>query len=113
MFCAFEGPPKIVRLHGRAEVVTPDDDRFEATIAEAGFEQPTVPESRRAVIEVSVQRISDSCGFGVPLMAYEGERVHQDRSSEKRIRSFGRDAYVDYQRKHNAQSIDGLPAVEV
>lgn len=113
MFCAFEGPPRIVRLHGRGEVVTAGDERFEAMIAEAGLEQPAVPQSRRAVIDVEVDRIADSCGYGVPLMAYEGERPHQGLSSAKRIRSFGPDAYVDYQRERNAASIDGLPAVEV
>lgn len=55
MFCAFEGPPRIVRLHGHGEVVTAGDEHFEALIAEAGFEQPTVLESRRAVIDVAVE----------------------------------------------------------
>jgi pyridoxamine 5'-phosphate oxidase-like protein len=113
MFCAFEGPPRIVRLHGRGRYVLADDEGFEALIGEAGFEQPPVPESRRAVIEVSVERISDSCGYGVPLMSYEGEREHQALSSAKRVRVHGPEAYRDYQRKKNAESIDGLPAVEV
>jgi pyridoxamine 5'-phosphate oxidase-like protein len=113
MFCAFEGPPRIVRLHGRGRYVLAGDEGFEALIEEAGFEQPPVPESRRAVIEVEVERIADSCGYGVPLMSYEGEREHQALSSAKRVRVHGPEAYRDYQRKKNAESIDGLPAVEV
>jgi hypothetical protein len=113
MLCAFSGPPRILRLHGRGEVVLPSEPRFERLLAQAGFEQPEVPESRRAVIVVHVTRIADSCGYGVPLMAHEGERPHQAASSAKRVRVHGPAAYESYQREHNAASIDGLPAVEL
>ncbi len=113
MLCAFEGPPRILRLHGRGEVVLPADARFNRLLAQAGFEQPEVPESRRAVIVVHVTRIADSCGYGVPLMDYAGERPHQAKSSAKRVRVHGPQAYEDYQREHNEASIDGLPAVEL
>jgi hypothetical protein len=113
MLCAFEGPPRILRLHGRGEVVLPSEPRFERLLAQAGFEQPEVPESRRAVIVVHVTRIADSCGYGVPLLDYVGERPHQAKSSAKRVRVHGPQAYVDYQREHNETSIDGLPAVDL
>jgi hypothetical protein len=113
MLCAFEGPPRILRLHGRGEVVLPSDPRYEPLLERCAFEEPAVPQSRRAVILVDVTRVSDSCGYGVPLMSYEGERPHQEASSSKRVRVHGDGAYVDYQRKHNATSIDGLPAVEL
>ena len=113
MLCAFEGPPRILRLHGRGEVVLADDPRFEDLLERAGFEQPSVPESHRAVIVVHVERIADSCGYGVPLMSYEGERSHQELSSAKRLRTDGPDGLRDYRREKNARSIDGLPAVEL
>jgi hypothetical protein len=113
MLCAFDGPPRILRLHGRGEVVLPSEERFERLLEQAGFEQPAVPESRRAVIVVHVTRVADSCGYGVPLMSYEGERPHQQASSAKRVRVHGPSAYEDYQREKNAASIDGLPAVEL
>jgi predicted pyridoxine 5'-phosphate oxidase superfamily flavin-nucleotide-binding protein len=113
MLCAFEGPPRILRLHGRGEVVLPTEERFERLLAQAGFDQPEVLESRRAVVVVHVTRIADSCGYGVPLMDYAGERPHQAKSSAKRVRVHGPQAYVDYQREHNEASIDGLPAVEL
>jgi hypothetical protein len=97
MLCAFEGPPRILRLHGRGEIVLASE----------------VPESQRGIIVVHVTRVADSCGYGVPLMDHVGERPHQAASSAKRVRVHGSDAYVDYQREHNAASIDGLPAVEV
>ena len=113
MLCAFDGPPRILRLHGTGEVVLASDERFAGLLAQFGFEPFAVPESHRAIILVSITRIADSCGYGVPLMDYVGERPHQAASSAKRVRVHGPDAYVDYQREHNAASIDGLPAVEV
>ena len=111
MLCAFDGPPRILRLHGRGEVVHASDERFAGLLARGGFEQSEVPESHRAIVVVDVTRVADSCGYGVPLMSYEGERPHQAASSAKRVRVHGSDAYAAYQRKHNARSIDGLPAV--
>jgi hypothetical protein len=112
MLCALEGPPRIVRLHGRGEYVLPADPRFGELLEAAGFEEPTIAEGRRAIVVVDVTRIGSSCGYGVPLMEYAGERPHMDASTRKRVRTQGPDAYIAYQAKHNAESIDGLPAVE-
>ncbi|HEX8103791.1 MAG TPA: pyridoxamine 5'-phosphate oxidase family protein [Solirubrobacteraceae bacterium] len=111
MFCAFEGPPKILRLHGRGTVVEAGDDGFDDLLARAGFEEPAHPEARRAVISVEVTRIGDACGYGVPLMAYEGQRPHADLWAAKRLRTRGPDALEDYKAEKNAASLDGLPAV--
>jgi hypothetical protein len=111
MFCAFEGPPRIVRLHGRGEVVLPGDPRYEPLLAEAAFEETTVPEGRRAIVLVEVARISSSCGYGVPLMDHVAERPHMDAAKRKRLRTGGPDAIERYQQQHNLESIDGLPAV--
>jgi hypothetical protein len=110
MLCAFEGPPRIVRLHGDGEVVLPSHEDFAALLA-LGFDEPRAPQDRRAIIRVRVRRVSDSCGYGVPLMAYEGERPHGDLSTAKRLRVHGPDAMLHYQEEHNRVSIDGLPAV--
>jgi hypothetical protein len=113
MLCAFEGPPRILRLHGRGEVVPAGDPRFGDLLAKGGYDQPEVSESQRAIIVVHVTRVADSCGYGVPMMEYVGQRPHQAASSAKRVRVHGADAYVAYQREKNAVSIDGLPALEV
>ena len=112
MFCAFDGPPRILRLHGRGRVLEAGEPEFEALLKRAGFEQPPVAESRRSVILVQVTRVSDSCGYGVPLMAYNGARPHQAMSSAKRVRTGGPRAYEKYKAEKNATSIDGLPAVQ-
>jgi predicted pyridoxine 5'-phosphate oxidase superfamily flavin-nucleotide-binding protein len=113
MFCSFEGPPKIFRLHGRGEVVPGDDPRFAELLERCDFDELGPPEARRAVVVVHVSRIADSCGYGVPLMSYEGERPHHDAWAQKRLRRDGPDAIRDYQREKNAESLDGLPAVEL
>src|SRR4051812_39987049 len=77
MFCSFDGPPRILRLHGTGEVVLPGDPAFDGLLA-AGFHEPAAPEARRAIIVVHVTRVADSCGYGVPLMSYDGEREHSD-----------------------------------
>jgi hypothetical protein len=100
MFCAFVGPPRVVRLHGRATVLPPHDELA------ARFDPPE--HAVRSVIRVEVERIADSCGYGVPLMRYEGKRTQYDAWVEKKVRDGALDAYVA---EKNAHSIDGLPAV--
>jgi pyridoxamine 5'-phosphate oxidase-like protein len=111
MLCAFHGPPRIVRLHGRGEVVAAGEERFEELFARCGFENPSVDEARRSIVVVDVERIADSCGYGVPLMSYEGERDHSRLWAEKKLRAGGVEAIEDYVAEKNAESIDGLPAV--
>jgi hypothetical protein len=113
MLCAFDGPPRILRLHGRGEVVMPDDPRFAELLVRFDFAGPATTEARRSIVVVDVTRIADSCGYGVPLMSYEGEREHTDLWAKKRLRVGGPEALTDYQREKNAKSLDGLPAVEL
>ena len=112
MLCAFSGPPRILRLHGRGEVLRPGDDGFDALLDQAAFEEPTIPAARRSIVRVEVSRIADSCGYGVPLMELEGQRPHGTLSAEKRLRAGGPDAIADYIAERNAVSIDGLAAVD-
>jgi hypothetical protein len=113
MLCAFEGPPRILRMHGRGEVVTASAPEFEALAERCGFVSPHVPEARRAIVVVALDRIGDSCGYSVPLMAYTGLRPHSGAWAEKKLRVGGPDALLDYQREKNSSSLDGLPAVEL
>jgi len=113
MLCAFEGPPRILRLHGRGEVIPAGDERFDELYARAGFDAPhDVEAARRAIVTVDVKRIADSCGYGVPLMSYEGERPHMEAWAEKKIRVGGSEEIDAYVAKKNAASIDGLPAFQ-
>ena len=112
MLCAFEGPPRILRLHGRGEPIVPGDPRYDELRERCSFEDPGGEAARRAVILVHVTRISDSCGYGVPLMSYGGERPHYPAWAEKKVRAGGPQALVHYQEEHNSASLDGLAAVD-
>jgi len=113
MLCAFSGPPRIVRMHGSAEIVMAADERFGALAERCAFEEPAVAEARRAIVLVDVTRVGDSCGYGVPLMRMEGLRPHADAWAQKKVRVGGPEALADYQRSRNGESLDGLPAVEL
>ena len=113
MLCAFEGPPRVVRLHGRGDVVAASDTRFQGLLRAHPFPQPAVPETRRAIVIVELDRIADSCGYGVPLMSYQGHRDHLDLWAAKKLRVGGPEALLEYEQKHNSVSIDGLRAVDL
>ena len=113
MLCAFSGPPRIVRLHGQGEVVPAGTPRFEELDARCAFEQPEVAAARRSIVVVSLTRVGDSCGYGVPLMSFEGLRPHADAWAQKKVRVGGVEALRTYEREKNATSLDGLPAVEL
>jgi Pyridoxamine 5'-phosphate oxidase len=112
LLCAFEGPPRIVRLHGRGTAVAAGDPGFEARLAETGLDGLDLPEVNRAVVDVAVERVADSCGFGVPLMHFEGTRPQTARWAQSKLRKGGPDALRHYVEAHNTHSIDGLPAFE-
>ena len=113
MLCAFAGPPRILRLHGHGVAVRAGEERFDELLERCAFAEPAVPESRRAIVTVELDRVADSCGYGVPLMSHDGQREHSDLWAAKKLRVGGPDALVDYQREHNTLSIDGLPAVDL
>jgi len=104
MFCAFAGPPNVVRLHGTGRAILPADPDHDGLLA-------AFPGARthglRSIIDVTVERISDSCGFAVPLMDYVGDR---DLLAEWAGRRTDADL-ADYANTRNAHSIDGLPAL--
>jgi hypothetical protein len=104
MFCAFDGAPRVVRLHGRARAVPAAEPEFGAL--RTNFAKARTI-GQRSVIVVDVDRVSDSCGFAVPTMVYVGDRDVLDKAHERRD-----EAYIkQYWRDKNAASIDGLPAI--
>jgi len=101
MFCAFKGAPKIVRLHGRGDTVRPGDEEFERLAA--AFDE--LPGALRSIIRVDVTRVSDSCGYGVPIMEYKNHRPYFPQVG----RTVPEQEFAAYRAEHNATSIDGLP----
>ena len=101
MFCAFEGPPRIVRLHGRGRFVTPTSAEFEQL---AGRFVASDGVGVRSIVVVDVTRVSDSCGYGVPFMDFVSHRPTMDQWSSRK----GPDGIATYQAEKNARSVDGL-----
>jgi hypothetical protein len=114
MFCSFDHTAKILRLYGTGHVVLPGSARWDELAAH--FPRTAAPDrdanghphSERSIIVVDVQRIADSCGYGVPEMELTRERDLMDRWAEKK----SPEALAAYRVEHNTVSIDGLPALD-
>lgn len=111
MLAAFDGRPRIVRLHGRGRVVQQRDPDWPAllTAFRADDEQRL---AARSVVDVAVTRVSTSCGFVVPEMTYVGERRVLYAHAAGKVRRDGPDAVRDYCDVNNAASIDGLVGLD-
>jgi hypothetical protein len=103
-FCAFEGPPRIVRLHGRGEVLEPTATDF----AKLRPLFPAELDGVRSIVRVELRRIADSCGYAVPLMRYEGDRRQLIAWTAKK----GPEGVAGYQATRNRRSLDGLPGLK-
>ncbi len=104
MFCAFEGPPKIVRLHGTGRLLLPEHPDFAQHRTAFGKEREL---GQRCIVVIDLDRISDSCGYSVPLMDFRSDRDVLDKSQARRDDTY----FAQYRVKHNSTSIDGLPAL--
>ncbi|MCX3062512.1 pyridoxamine 5'-phosphate oxidase family protein [Streptomyces beihaiensis] len=108
MWCAFQGAPNIVRVHGRGEPVLRDDPRFAELLGHFPDIDPT-QHGLRAIIVVRAELVRDTCGYGVPFMAYDEDRdLHAKRFAREDDASL--DAYF-HKKEHIATSIDGLPGL--
>jgi len=102
MFASFDHRPRVVRLHGRGRIALPGEAAYVDVVARC----PAHP-STRAVVIVDVQRVSESCGWGVPVMDLVDERDLLRLSADKK----GPEGMNSYRTLKNATSIDGLPGL--
>ena len=100
LFCAFDGPPKLVRLHGRGEVLERDTPGYEAI-----KDQFPNYMGARSIIKVRLDRVSDSCGYTVPLYEFRGDRD----TMKKWVAKKGEEGLKEYRAEKNRRSLDGLP----
>ncbi|ETN96818.1 pyridoxamine 5'-phosphate oxidase family protein [Zhouia amylolytica] len=99
MFCAFEGPPLILRLYGTAKIFHKRDEKFHEYITLFDHN-----DGSRQIIEMEVDLVQTSCGFGVPLMDFKEERTTLTEWAKEKG-STGIEAYWEAK---NTESIDGF-----
>ena len=99
LFCGFSGAPNLLRLYGRGQVIEPQHPEFDPLLAQF----PNYP-GVRSIIRVQLERIADSCGFGVPIYEYQGHRDTLVKYAETK----GPEGMEEYRREKNAKSLDGL-----
>lgn len=105
MFAAFDGPPKILRLYGKGEVLAKGTAAYDKIIHHFPHY-----DNARSVIRVKVHRIQDACGFAVPNYTYEGDRQTLIKWSDKKGGEAGVKAYIN---ERNKESLDGLPGISL
>ena len=101
MFCAFDGPPKILRLYGKGRTVLPGDAEWD----DLSRHFIILPATRQIII-ADIFKVKSSCGFGIPLYDFKEERDHSFKWAEKK----GKDGLEEYKKEKNRVSMDGLPA---
>jgi len=100
MFCAFEGPPNILRLYGHGRTILPGDSEWNDLTQHFQLQLAT-----RQVIVADIDKVQTSCGFSVPLYEYLGERDHAEKWALKK----GAEGLEAYKAEKNRTSMDGLP----
>lgn len=100
MWCSFDADPLILRLYGRGRPVR----RQDAAWGELRHHFPALP-GERQIIVLDIESVQTSCGYAVPMYAYQGERDTLARWAEKK----GPVGLLEYWREKNQASIDGLP----
>lgn len=103
MFCAFDGPPQILRLYGQGEIVHRNQDAFAALVGQ--YFNNDLPLGTRQMVRLKFYLVKTSCGFGVPLFDYRDERASMDNWAQNK----GPEGIQDYWREKNQFSMDGLP----
>jgi hypothetical protein len=103
MFCAFEGAPNILRLYGRGKVLARGSAAYRELLASA-FGDEESPGARQMVV-LEIDLVKTSCGYGVPLFDYAGERPTLLRWAETK----GEAGLEEYRLAKNVFSMDGFP----
>jgi hypothetical protein len=100
MFCSFEGAPNILRLYGKGRTILPGTPDWEVYAPHF-----TIYPSTRQIILADIDLVQTSCGYGVPLYDYKGERgIHFEWAERK-----GKEGLDVYMEEKNMVSLDGLP----
>ncbi len=100
MWCSFTEKPIILRVYGNARIIHPRDDGWN----ELATNFPPIPGSRQ-ILDLDVNFVLKSCGFGVPRFDFVGERESLRKWAEKT----GEEGLARVWSEKNHLSIDGKP----
>ncbi|MGZ5246292.1 MAG: pyridoxamine 5'-phosphate oxidase family protein [Flavitalea sp.] len=100
MFCSFDATPNILRLYGKGKTILPGMEEWENYAPHFQLYPST-----RQIIVADIDLVQTSCGFGVPMFEYTGERDIHFQWAEKK----GADGLMEYVKDNNLVSLDGLP----
>jgi hypothetical protein len=103
MMCAVDGPPLILRLYGKGRAIQRGSEEYARLLASEYGD--TEPLGARQMIRLDFDLVKTSCGYGVPLHEYKGERDTMDKWASAK----GQDGIETYWREKNLESMDGLP----
>lgn len=100
MFCSFDATPNILRLYGKGFAVLPGTAAWE----EYAHLFVIYPSTRQLIV-ANIDLVQTSCGFGVPMFDFAGDRdIHFEWAEKK-----GADGLYEYVQQKNIKSLDGLP----
>lgn len=102
MTCAFTGPPRILRLYGTATAHQTGTDGYAGLLADHYDGQ--APRNARQIVCLHIDTVQTSCGYGVPLFDYQGDRANLARWADAKTD----DELLTYRRERNAVSLDGF-----
>jgi len=102
MTCAFEGPPRIMRLYGTGQTFQTGTPEYDQLLADH-FDN-TAPRNARQIVVLDIEQVQTSCGYGVPLFEYQADRPNLARWADAK----SDEDLVDYRRIKNTTSIDGF-----
>ena len=92
MFCSFDRVPLILRIYGKGRVVHRQSSEFSEL---KRLLADKVGAHTRQMIDVEVQRVQTSCGYGVPLFEYQGDRDTLLRYYDKKHAEVDWEEYLD------------------
>ncbi|KAM7187276.1 hypothetical protein V8F20_011031 [Naviculisporaceae sp. PSN 640] len=114
MFSAFDGSPRIVRLWGHGKVLENDTAEFHDFVKK--HDVKTIPGSR-SIIVVDVHQVGSSCGYSVPKFDFKSFRTTLNEWNAKKAKEFEEgkteQSFPRYWAYKNAESVDGLPGLEL
>lgn len=99
MFCAYEGPPMILRLYGQAKAIHRNDAQWETLY----LTFKPLPGARQIFV-LTIDMVQTSCGMSVPFYEYQGEREQLNQWAEKKSQG----GINEYWEKKNQTSLDGI-----